>query len=297
MGGPCLAGACEVCPSTQWDKTSVHLPRSIDVTCILIQGCVDGQPAFPFACPTGVASPRLAIEPTSGFGRQQTSVGRIANSVGRIANPSAFETRAAKPSCRQTGPIPLEAAKNSRQVAVSAAMSIRAMDISMRVKPRGGAAARGLRPSHGYARGGRAMTWDEPTPQNAARFQLSAQARRVLPEGAAANRCQFLFLRRLMHVGRPTAPPAPCAPCRWSGRLATTAARAYAPSPPALCALCRGDAKSAAVAGGERRVGTIYLPCRLCEAGRAAEWSGGFTGSWPAIPCLACERFTRRADA
>ena len=50
-GGPCLPA---VCPTTQWDKISVRLPGSVDATCVFIYGCVEGRPAFLFACPTGV---------------------------------------------------------------------------------------------------------------------------------------------------------------------------------------------------------------------------------------------------
>ena len=60
-------GACSpaVCPATQWDKISVRLLGSVDATCVFISGCVDGHPAFPFACPTGVISPWQAIDRTA----------------------------------------------------------------------------------------------------------------------------------------------------------------------------------------------------------------------------------------
>ena len=67
-GGPCSPA---VCPATQWDKISVRLPGSVDATCVFINGCVAGHPAFPFACPTGVISPWQATDPTVGFGRQR----------------------------------------------------------------------------------------------------------------------------------------------------------------------------------------------------------------------------------
>ena len=61
-GGPCSPAAC---PATQWDKISVRLPGSIDATCVFINGCVAGHPAFPFACPTGVILPWQAIDRTA----------------------------------------------------------------------------------------------------------------------------------------------------------------------------------------------------------------------------------------
>ena len=52
-------------PGSQLDKNSVRLLGSVDATCIPICGCVDGHPAFPFACPTGVISPWQAIDRTA----------------------------------------------------------------------------------------------------------------------------------------------------------------------------------------------------------------------------------------